>query len=141
VKSHFILLPHLLFLSDELYVRLNGNSCKQNFAIYSSVLTKYKRNSTAAGRRGTKEAEHSVSQAQKHRSTEGAKNFSFIGFFICSLLSLKEFPLSFSSVDIRIPVSPCCPSKAPLGLTTFFYSNSHHSSHQAMNCLSSERLL
>ena len=60
------------------------------------------------------------------------KKFSFIGFFICSLLSLKEFPLSVSRVNIRIPVSPCCPSKDPVGLATFFYSHSSLSCHQAM---------
>jgi hypothetical protein len=50
VKSLFMLLPHLLFLSDELYVRLNDNSCEQNFAIYSSALKKNKSNSSAPGR-------------------------------------------------------------------------------------------
>lgn len=112
-------------LSDDLCVRLNDNPCEQKFVITvrrlqgtNVILPHYRE-----GHRRERTLLLCIT------STEGEERVSFIGFFVCGLLSLKEFPPSVSRVNIRIPAFPFCPFKTPVGLPTFFfYSKSFFSS-------------
>lgn len=116
--------------SEDSYRRLDENPCEQKFVITVRRL-------------------HSTNVIQPHcrevsQALEGDKTVPFIGFFVCNLLSLKEFSPSVSRVNIRIPAFLFCPFKTPGGLTTFFYFFPpilSLSSHQAMNCFLFELLL